>query len=342
MITLDDFYISSVFKGLSGNLSRAGYVPQANINDIDKFLKSDGTWTDVNTIANFSHKKIIVPSQPPGDEYFDNVSLLLNMEGANNSTLFIDSSKNNFTVSRYGQASISTTIFKYSNSSGFLPLSGVSYLAAPQTAAFAFPSDFTLEFWMYPLSFTNDMVLFDGCELNGNGVRADTFALLTNTLSGLYLFSNGLTIGTTTTTISGQTWSHIAYDEQTKSVVLINRDNLQASRLTANNNNYTVAQTVQLATPGSTAYFATIASNNSGTFISYRAIMDSDRFIGARSTDGGLTFTNLTVPAGSYGNWQSTYYKDKFIIGDLIADKFNYSTNSGTTWTESVYMFVLV
>lgn len=209
MITLDDFYISSVFQGLSGTIqSRAGYVPQALSTDSGKYLRSDGLWSNVNT--NYSHEKIIRPALPPGDEYFDNVSLLLNMEGSNNSTIFKDSSKNNFTVTRYGQARISTDIFKYSSSSGFLPTSGLSYIAAPQNTAFAFPGDFTVEFWIYPLSFTNDMMLFDGCELNGNGVRADTFALLTNTLSGLYIFSNGLTIGTTSITIPGQGWSHIA------------------------------------------------------------------------------------------------------------------------------------
>jgi len=209
MITLDDFYISSVFQGLSGTIqSRAGYVPQALSTDSNKYLRSDGLWSNVNT--NYSHENIIRPALPPGDLFYDNVSLLLTMEGTNNSTVFTDFSLNKFSVISYGQARLASDIFKYSNTSGFFAASGVSYIAAPQSNAFSFPSDFTLEFWMYPLSFTNDMVLFDGCELNGNGVRADTFALLTDTLSGLYIFSNGLTIGTTSATVSAQAWSHIA------------------------------------------------------------------------------------------------------------------------------------
>lgn len=44
---LDTYYSSSEFKGLSGTqVSREGYVPKAEQGDEEKFLKSDGTWSD--------------------------------------------------------------------------------------------------------------------------------------------------------------------------------------------------------------------------------------------------------------------------------------------------------
>lgn len=44
---LNTFYSSSEFQGLSGTrVSREGYVPKAEIEDEDKYLKSDGTWGD--------------------------------------------------------------------------------------------------------------------------------------------------------------------------------------------------------------------------------------------------------------------------------------------------------
>lgn len=53
-----------------------------------------------------------------GDTYAGNVSLLLNMNGVNNSTNFVDSSNNVFSVTQSGNAKLSTTQSKYGPADG--------------------------------------------------------------------------------------------------------------------------------------------------------------------------------------------------------------------------------
>lgn len=45
---LNKYYISSVYQGVSGSQeSRAGFVPKALSGDDFKFLKGDGTWSNI-------------------------------------------------------------------------------------------------------------------------------------------------------------------------------------------------------------------------------------------------------------------------------------------------------
>ena len=79
------------------------------------------------------------------DPYFNNVSLLLHMEGANNSTTFTDSSKNNAPITAYGDAKISTSQSKFGSSSATFDGNG-DYLVATLASGFDFGTgDFTIE-----------------------------------------------------------------------------------------------------------------------------------------------------------------------------------------------------
>jgi hypothetical protein len=81
------------------------------------------------------------------DPFSANVSLMLHFDGANGSTTFVDSSPNNFTVTRAGDAVISTAQSRFGGSS--VVFDGDSdYLSAGFNDAFAFgTSDFTIEVW---------------------------------------------------------------------------------------------------------------------------------------------------------------------------------------------------
>lgn len=88
-----------------------------------------------------------VPVAGGSDPNFANVSLLLHMDGTNGSTTFTDSSPNNFTVTPFNQAQISTAQSKFGGASGLFD--GASdYLTVPDDVDFAFGTgDFTIELW---------------------------------------------------------------------------------------------------------------------------------------------------------------------------------------------------
>ncbi len=84
-----------------------------------------------------------------GDIYYNNTSLLLHMDGANNSTVFADSSVNTVVLTPSGDARISTVQSKFGGTSAFFD--GINdYISMPYSSIFAFGSgNFTIECWLY-------------------------------------------------------------------------------------------------------------------------------------------------------------------------------------------------
>ena len=84
-------------------------------------------------------------NQPPNAQLTSgvNTSLLLNFNGANNSTVFTDSSGNNRTITKTGSPIISTANSKFGGSSAYF--NGSSYITA--TIPGGLPASWTIEFW---------------------------------------------------------------------------------------------------------------------------------------------------------------------------------------------------
>lgn len=82
----------------------------------------------------------------PTDPLFAQVALLLHMDGANNSTNFIDSSSNSHTVTAFGDAKITTAQSKFGGASGAFDNSG-DYLEVDAAIGFGSSQDFTVECW---------------------------------------------------------------------------------------------------------------------------------------------------------------------------------------------------
>jgi hypothetical protein len=95
-----------------------------------------------------------------GDPYWLNVSLLLSMQGANNSTTFTDLSRNGHTISVFGDAKVVTTDSDFP--SGALDLDGTGdYLTTPASPDFAFGTgDLTVEGYIKPDTVSDNDGLF--------------------------------------------------------------------------------------------------------------------------------------------------------------------------------------
>ena len=94
----------------------------------------------------------------PTDPNFKQVSLLLHGDGTNGAqnNTFLDSSTNNFTVTRNGNTTQGTnTPFSQAAGAWSNYFGGSSYFTLPSNAAFALDGgNFTFEFWIYLNAYT--------------------------------------------------------------------------------------------------------------------------------------------------------------------------------------------
>lgn len=85
-----------------------------------------------------------------GDASFNNVSLLLHMDGSNGSTTFTDSSLNALTVTANGNAQISTAQSKFGGASAYFDGAGDSLSIASNIAFALGTGAFSVEMHIYP------------------------------------------------------------------------------------------------------------------------------------------------------------------------------------------------
>lgn len=144
-----------------------------------------------------------------GDANYASVALLLHGDGANGSTTFTDNSPSPKTFTAYGNAQISTAQSQFGGASLYFDGTG-DYIQASASTDFAFPGDFTIEFWSrksangsggYDCALTTDTT--NGSATNGWVVELSStrgFALL---YAGVVVFSYNVGI-------NDSTWNHWA------------------------------------------------------------------------------------------------------------------------------------
>jgi hypothetical protein len=144
------------------------------------------------------------------DPYGDYVSLLMHMDGTNNSTTFTDSSLYNRNITANGPAKLSSSQSMFGGASAVFD-ADTSYLRVTSGSDFAFPSDFTIECWVY---FTNSSRGYQGIIGAHNGSDQTAWVLYleqNNTLnfqtSSGSGWSNGVGSGET---VTPNEWHHIA------------------------------------------------------------------------------------------------------------------------------------
>lgn len=147
------------------------------------------------------------------DPYWDDVAILLHMDGTNGSTTFIDSSKYNATITVNNQAQISTVQSKFGGASALFDGTTDSITAPSNATAFTCYEDFTIEFWMYVV--TNDSNA--GIISNGAGSLSGTaFTIIANHTTqtnrvSIWNAPSSSSALCSTGTYSTATWHHVAF-----------------------------------------------------------------------------------------------------------------------------------
>ena len=113
------------------------------------------------------------------DPYFNNVTLLLDMEGANDSTAFIDNSPAPKAITASGGAKISTAQSQWGGASAYFPGASGNRITIPAGDHFNFGAgDFTIEAWVRPSSVSDNKAVIGQYGFSGN--RSWDFLLLGN------------------------------------------------------------------------------------------------------------------------------------------------------------------
>ena len=150
------------------------------------------------------------------DTYFDNVSLLLHMEGSDEGTSFTDSGPIGHTVTANGGANTEADQAKWGSTSGEFPVGSGSYLSVADHASLEFGSgDFTIEGWIYPGTDTSGTLIIAskgnptnqrGYQIRLNSGSAVDLRFNASSTGASYDVANLVSIGSMTTS----TWNHFA------------------------------------------------------------------------------------------------------------------------------------
>lgn len=165
---------------------------------------------------------------PPSDPYFNNVELLLHMNGINGSTTFTDSSKNNFAVTVNANAQISTAQSKYGGSSAYFD-GNEDYLDISNLPSDYLSQDFTIEAWVWLDSSKINSCLFNTFPHNSFGVslnREDTGGRTSFGIGDGVTWYGGIE---SDTPLSFNTWQHIAFVRSNNTITLYENGIARAS-----------------------------------------------------------------------------------------------------------------
>ena len=195
----------------------------------------------------------VQPTAPTTDPYFNQVACLLHCDGTNGAqnNTFLDSSSNNFTVTRFGSAT-QGTFTPFSQAAGYWSnyFPTASYLTVATNAAFTYATnDFTIECWVY-LTTTGAIQYIIDQRNSGtaNAVIPAIYVSAANVLT--YFVSNAAQI-TGTTALKVGTWYHVAVSRSTL-VTKMFLNGTQEGSSYVDANNY-AASRVTIASNGATA-----------------------------------------------------------------------------------------
>ena len=147
-----------------------------------------------------------------GDPFFKYTTILLSGDGTNNAqnNAFVDSSTNNFAITRSANTTQGTFSPYGSNWSNYLDGTSGQYLNTVANAAFSLGTgDFTIEAWIYPTG-TNPSLPMPIVEIRTSASNTSGFAFMrkANSLT-LDVYQNGY-LGASTGSLTLNYWNHVA------------------------------------------------------------------------------------------------------------------------------------
>ena len=140
-----------------------------------------------------------------GDKYFNNVALLLHMDGTGSS--FVDSSANPKTITAYGSATQSATQNKFGGKS--LLIDSASKYLSLSSSGFVMSGDFVIECWIYMTGSASSYVLLEG-RSNSQAYQDYVWYLDRGGYIGFVVSNSGARFDGTSALVPQSQWTHIA------------------------------------------------------------------------------------------------------------------------------------
>lgn len=160
-----------------------------------------------------------------GDAYFNNVSVLLHMDGSNGSTTFADNSGNALTATVNGDAKISTANYKFGTGSLLVDGTG-DFLSYATSSLFQFGTgDFTIECFIKESSQTTTTMNQLVASTSSGFTTAGSFALRTRVFGAAKVgftlrHSSGWHDINSATAVNDSNWHHIAVTRTSATIKL--------------------------------------------------------------------------------------------------------------------------
>jgi Concanavalin A-like lectin/glucanases superfamily len=268
------------------------------------------------------NKKLNGSTAQPSDPYFENVSLLLTGDGTNGAqnNTFLDSSPNNFTITRNGNTT-QGTFSPYGNLwSNYFDGSG-DYLVTPSNAAFNPGSgDFTVELWFNCVSATT-AGLFSTYTGSSAGVGILVRILADRTIAVRFGTDSGggsFDAIAPATTFNINVWNHVAVVRQGNTLALW----LNGSRLGTTTTSRTATTTI--ANIGN--YYIDSSSLNFNGYISNVRFVKGTALYNTSDTTITIPTTPLTAVSGTS---LLTCQSNRFI--DNSSNNFAITVNGNTS-----------
>jgi hypothetical protein len=202
------------------------------------------------------------------DPKFNYVTMLLHGDGTNGAqnNTFLDSSTNNFTITRNGNTTQGTFTPYGSNWSNYF--GGLSdYLTMPDNANYVISGDFTVEAWIFPTSFagTNGNIVL--AQWPGSTATNQSFQFFVNSTGKVGLVygigSTNASVNGTTLSCTLNTWNHIAVTRSGTTVRYFVNGSLDATSSTVSGafNDSTGVMSVGRINATDSGYFSGYISN---------------------------------------------------------------------------------